>query len=146
MVLEALLPITTATGAQTKYNRTRLNLPKKHWVDAACVGEIVDLNLLTTQPLKIKCNGYGTRQMCGTDKYGFPIRHRDRKQIHFGFKTGDIIKSVVTKGKKTGNYVGRVLCRKTGSFDIATKSGRVAGISHKFCTPIHKKDGYSYGF
>jgi hypothetical protein len=39
-----------------------------------------------------------------------------------------------------------VLCRASGSFDIATTNGRVAGISHKYCKPIHKKDGYSYGF
>lgn len=88
----------------------------------------------------------GTRQMCGTDKYGFPTRHRERSQVHFGFRTGDIVKAVVTSGKKVGEYVGRVLCRKTGSFDITTASGRITGISHRFCQPIHKKDGYSYGF
>jgi 3-dehydroquinate synthase class II len=71
---------------------------------------------------------------------------RERKQIHFGLRTGDIVKAVDTSGKKVGQYVGRVLCRKTGSFDIATKSGRVAGISYKFCKSIHSKDGYSYGF
>ncbi|MEO0967386.1 MAG: HNH endonuclease, partial [Cyanobacteria bacterium J06639_18] len=53
---------------------------------------------------------------------------------------------VGTKGKKIGTYLGRVLCRKSGSFDIATKTGRVAGISYKFCVPVHKKDGYSYSF
>ncbi|GAB1538696.1 hypothetical protein NUACC21_13600 [Scytonema sp. NUACC21] len=84
--------------------------------------------------------------MCGTDRYGFPTRHRERKQVYFGFKTGDIVKAVVTTGKKAGKYVGRVLCRKTGSFDIATKSGRIAGISYRFCSPIHQKDGYSYAF
>jgi len=83
--------------------------------------------------------------MCGTDKYGFPTRHRTNKQIHFGFQTGDIIKAVVTKGNKIGTYIGRVLCRTTGSFDISTQAGRVTGISHKYCVPIHKKDGYSYG-
>jgi 5-methylcytosine-specific restriction endonuclease McrA len=121
-------------------------LPKQHWVDAACIGEVEKLNLLTQQPLRIKCTGWGTRQMCGTNKYGFPIRHRERKQVHFSFRTGDIIKAVVTSGKKVGEYVGRVLCRKTGSFDIVTSNDRVAGISYKFCIPIHKKDGYSYVF
>jgi hypothetical protein len=37
-----------------------------------------------------------------------------------------------------------VLVRATGSFDIRTKHGRVQGISHRFCTPIHRCDGYSY--
>lgn len=140
------LPVTTGSGGQTKFNRTRLQLPKSHWLDAACVGKVEELKVLTSQPLLIKATGHGTRQMCGTDKFGFPIRHKSRKQIHFCFQTGDIISATVTAGKKIGSYVGRVLCRASGSFDIATKMGRVAGISHKYCKPIHKKDGYSYGF
>ncbi len=28
------LPITTGSGALTKYNRCRLDLPKEHWIDA----------------------------------------------------------------------------------------------------------------
>ncbi|GAB1542033.1 hypothetical protein NUACC21_47060 [Scytonema sp. NUACC21] len=144
--LKNILLTTTGTGGQTKYNRTRLELPKQHWIDAACVGDVETIQLLTQQPLRIKCTGWGTRQMCGTDRYGFPTRHRDRKQIHFGFKTGDIVKAIVSTGKKVGEYVGRVLCRKSGSFDIVTKSGRITGISHRFCSPIHQKDGYSYAF
>ena len=138
------LPVSTGTGGQTKFNRTKLELPKTHWIDAACVGNVSQLVIKNIQPLKIIAKGHGTRQMCGTDKFGFPTRHRSRVQIHFGFQTGDMVKAVITKGKKIGTYVGRVLCRATGSFDIVTKSGRVAGISHKYMRPIHKKDGYSY--
>ena len=139
------LPVETGSGGLTKFNRTTQNLEKTHWIDAACVGTSTPekLNIFGIHPLLIKANGYGTRQMCGTDKHGFPIRHRTKKQIHFGFQTGDIIKAVVTKGKKIGTYIGRVLCRATGSFDISTKTGRVKGISHKYCSPIQKKDGYS---
>jgi 5-methylcytosine-specific restriction endonuclease McrA len=140
------LPVTTGTGGQTKFNRTRLGLPKSHWLDAACVGQVESLEVLTSKPLLIAAKGHGTRQMCGTDKFGFPTRHRSRVQIHKGFQTGDIVAATVTTGKKIGSYVGRVLCRASGSFDIATTTGRVAGISHKYCKPIHKKDGYSYGF
>jgi 5-methylcytosine-specific restriction endonuclease McrA len=139
------LPVSTGSGGLTKFNRTRLNLPKSHWLDAACVGQVEELKVLTSQPLLIKAAGHGTRQMCGTNRFGFPIRHRSKKQIHFGFQTGDIVGATVTAGKKVGSYVGRVLCRASGSFDIATTKGRVAGISHKYCKPIHKKDGYSYG-
>ena len=144
--LSQLLPVRTGTGGQTKYNRTRLSLEKQHWIDASCVGEVERLVFKTNQPLRIKCNGHGIRQMCGTNKFGFPTRHRDSKQIHFGFTTGHIVKAIVTKGKKIGTYLGRVLCRKSGSFDIATKKGRVAGISYKYCEIIHRKDGYSYSF
>lgn len=138
------LPVSTGTGGQTKFNRTTLGLPKTHWIDAACVGTVTQLVIKSLKPLKIKAKGHGTRKMCGTDKFGFPTRHRSRIQIHFGFQTGDIVKAVVTKGKKVGTYVGRVLCRATGSFDIATSNGRLTGISHKYCQPIHRKDGYSY--
>ena len=122
---KTVLPVVTGTGGQTKFHRTRLDLPKTHWLDAASIGKIDSLQVLTTKPLLIAAKGHGTRQMCGTDKYGFPTRHRSRVQIHQGFHTGDIISATVTKGKKIGSDIGRVLCRASGSFDIATQSGRV---------------------
>ena len=141
------LTIECGSGGLTKFNRTSQQLVKTHWLDAACVGKSTPiLNIKGIKPLLITANGHGDRQMCGTDKFGFPSRHRTNKQIHFGFQTGDIIKAVVTSGKKVGEYLGRVLCRATGSFDIATKTGRISGISHKYCSAIHKKDGYSYVF
>ena len=143
---ETGLPVSTGSGGLTKFNRTRLDLPKTHWLDAACVGKVDELEVLTSKPLLIKATGHGNRQMCGTDKYGFPTRHKSRVQVHKGFQTGDIVKALVTTGKKIGSYVGRVLCRASGSFDITTKAGRVAGISHKCCKPIHQKDGYGYGY
>ena len=33
------LPVTGASGGRTKFNRTRLGIPKSHALDAACVGE-----------------------------------------------------------------------------------------------------------
>ena len=145
-ILSNQLPTKTATGAQTKYNRTKLNLPKEHWIDAACVGDIVNLKLLTNQPLKIKCNGHGTRQMCRTDKYGFPARYVPRFKFVKGFQTGDIVKAVVLSGKKIGEYIGRIATRSTGSFNISTRQKLVQGISYKYCKTVHKKDGYSYAF
>lgn len=140
------LPVEVGTGGRTKFNRTTLGLKKQHWIDAATVGASTPNQLLIDgiKPLQIPAKGHGTRQMCGTNKYGFPVRHRSRIQIHKGFQTGDIVRAIVTGGKKLGTYVGRVLCRATGSFDITTSSGRVTGISHKYCQPIHRKDGYSY--
>ncbi len=143
---ETGLPVTTGTGGQTKFNRNRLGLPKSHWLDAACVGNVETLEVLTSKPLLITAKGHGTRQMCGTNKYGFPTRHKSRVQIHKGYQTGDTVSATVTAGKKVGSYIGRVLCRASGSFDIVTKSGRIAGISYKHCKAIHKKDGYSYAF
>jgi hypothetical protein len=108
------------------------------------VGDTPSLEVLTTQPLQIKATGHGTRQMCRTDKFGFPSRYVPRFKFVKGFQTGDIVKAVVTSGKKIGAYVGRVAVRSTGSFNLSTANGLVQGISHKYCTSIHKKDGYTY--
>ncbi len=79
-----------------------------------------------------------------TNKHGFPIRHRTRRKQFFGFQTGDIVKAVVPKGKKAGTYVGRLLVRATGSFDIRTKSERIQGINQRYCSIIQRNDGYNY--
>lgn len=145
-LVETGLPVETGTGGRTKFNRCRQELPKTHWLDASCVGASTpeQLRVLVNKPLQITATGHGTRQMCGTDKYGFPIRHRSNQVKHFGFQTGDIVKAVVTSGKKIGTHSGRVLCRQTGSFDITTATGRVAGINQKYCQFVHRKDGYAY--
>ncbi|MGK7872014.1 MAG: RNA-guided endonuclease IscB [Xenococcaceae cyanobacterium] len=139
------LPVETGSGGLTKFNRNQQKLEKQHWIDAACIGKSTPiLKTKEVKPLLITANGHGTRQMCRTDKFGFPIRQCSRTKFHFGFQTGDIVKAVVTKGKKVGQYVGRIATRATGSFNISTKNGLVQGISYKYCKYIHKKDGYSY--
>jgi 5-methylcytosine-specific restriction endonuclease McrA len=140
------LPVLTGSGGKTKYNRIRLELPKRHYIDAACVGDVGELEIATNQPLLIKATGHGTRQMCRTDKFGFPSRHVPRDKFVKGFQTGDIVSSVVTSGKKVGTYVGRVAVRTTGSFNISTANGLIQGISHKYCSLVHRKDGYQYCF
>jgi 5-methylcytosine-specific restriction endonuclease McrA len=141
---ETGLPVVTGSGGLTKFNRRRLEFPKTHWIDAACVGVVHNLKVLITKPLLIKATGHGTRQQCRTDKYGFPNRHCSRTKFHFGFQTGDIVKAVVKSGKKVGTHVGRIATRTTGSFNISTSKELVQGISHKYCKAIHKKDGYGY--
>jgi 5-methylcytosine-specific restriction endonuclease McrA len=141
------LPVETGSGGLTKFNRSNQNLPKSHWLDAACVGKSAPiLNIKGVKPLLITANGHGTRQSCRTDKFGFPNRYVPKFKFVNGFQTGDIVKAVVTNGKKIGEYVGRVAVRSTGSFNILTKQGLIQGISHKYCSTIHKKDGYSYAF
>ena len=151
---ETGLPVTTGTGGQTKFNRTQQGLRKTHWLDAACVGNTPILEILTNQPLLIKCTGHGNRQVIHVDKYGFPRRNKNNQLVRKsaliktvkGFQTGDIVKAIVTKGKKTGFYLGKVAVRSSGSFNIKTVSETVQGISHKYCKQIHRQDGYVYGF
>jgi len=145
--LKALgLPLEGGSGGRTKFNRSQQGLPKTHWLDATCVGASTPagLRLEAVVPLAIKATGHGNRQMCGVNKAGFPIRHRKRQKVHRGYQTGDLVRAVIPSGKKAGTYVGRVLARATGSFDLVTKTGRIEGISHRYCKPLHRNDGYSY--
>jgi 5-methylcytosine-specific restriction endonuclease McrA len=143
---ETGLEVNTGSGGLTKFNRTRLQLPKTHFFDAACVGDTPEIFILANQPLNIKATGHGSRQMCRTDKFGFPSRYVPRFKFVKSFQTGDLVKAVVTAGKKIGTYTGRVAVRSTGSFNISTALGLIQGISHKSCQQIHQKDGYNYGF
>jgi 5-methylcytosine-specific restriction endonuclease McrA len=140
------LPLEVGTGGRTKFNRTRLGLAKAHWADAASVGASTanDLDATPGAVLLIAATGHGTRQMCGTNKYGFPTRHKSRQKRHFGFQTGDLVKAVVPRGKYEGTHVGRVAVRASGSFNISTARGLVQGISWKRCGVIHAADGYGY--
>ncbi len=148
------LIVTTGTGGQTKFNRTQQGLEKAHWLDAACVGDTPKLEILTTQPLLIKCAGHGSRQVIHVDKFGFPRKNKSGELVRKsalikrikGFQTGDIVKAVVTKGKKIGSYLGKVAVRSTGSFNIKTVTQTVQGINYKYCSTVHRKDGYLYGF
>src|SRR5205823_14022155 len=88
--------------------------------------------------------GSGSRQMCRMDKYGFPRTGPKQARLVKGFQTGDIVRAEVLTGRRVGTYVGRVAVRTIGSFNITTKNGTVQGISHRFCTPLHRCDGYSY--
>ena len=79
------------------------------------------------------------------DKPGFPRTGPKQAKRVKGFQTGDMVRAVVPMGKKVGIYNRRVAIRSTGYFDITTKKETVQGISYRFCTPIHRIDGYSYG-
>ena len=139
-------PLESGSGGLTKYNRTQRGLPKQHWIDAACVGSRTParLQLAGAVPLLITATGHGSRQKCNVDALGFPCsKPKGAKRVK-GFQTGDLVRATVTTGTKQGVYVGRVLVRASGSFDIRTKGGRVKGISHRFCRPVHRSDGYHY--
>jgi len=97
-------------------------------------------------PLLITANGYGNRRMCLMDKRGFPRTKPKQAQSVKGYQTGDIVKAVVTQGKKVGTYVGRVAVRATGYFNITTGAGTIEGINHRYCHLIYRVDGYSYQF
>lgn len=146
--LKALgLPLEVGSGGLTKYNRTQiLKLPKTHYYDAACVGHSIPEKVEVSVVEVWYAKGRGNRQICGTDKYGFPVRYRERKKECFGFKTGDYVQANIPKGKYKGIWRGRVTIRKTGYFDIKDGSGKriCQGVSAKYLRILQRNDGWQY--
>jgi 5-methylcytosine-specific restriction endonuclease McrA len=138
------LPVETSSGGRTKWNRSRLGIPKTHALDAACVGAVDAVVDWQVPVLSIKAMGRGSYQRTRVTADGFPRGKLMRRKAVHGFQTGDIVRADVPNGKKTGTYVGRVAVRETGSFNIQTGSGVVQGISHRHCRAIHRVDGYAY--
>ncbi|GET38432.1 RNA-guided endonuclease IscB [Microseira wollei] len=136
------LPVTTGTGGQTKFNRMQFNLPKAHWIDAACVGVVETIFLVTTRILKVKATGFGGRQRCQTNKEGYPIKHRPLRPIH-GFSTGDIVRADVPKGKYFGTFTARVCPMSHGYGEFVIDKKR-RSIKLEYLTPVHRRDGYDY--
>lgn len=136
-LLETGLPVETGTGAQTKMNRIKLDYPKTHWIDAACVGDsgaTVTLNQ-NHKPLLIVSRGQGSRQKAVLNKYGYPIQHRSLKPIN-GWRNGD-------KAEFDGK-VYSVCPRQKGSFEL-TGHGKPFSRPERKLKRVHFFDGYRYG-
>ncbi len=138
------LPVETASGGRTKYNRSRLGLAKTHALDAACVGAVEHLVGWQRPTVIINATGRGSYQRTRVTRHGFPRGYLTRHKRHFGFQTGDQIRAAVPSGKQAGIYLGRVAVRASGSFNIQTSTGVVQGISHRHCRIIQRADGYGY--
>ncbi len=146
------LPIECGSGGLTKYNRTKLGLPKDHWIDAACVGKSTPANLdcSNIKPLYIKAMGHGNRNKMQCDKYGFPAKdgkgnviRLEREKYCQGLQTGDIINKVDKKGKyiATGRLVIKNKKKKLGRMKI---NGKEQDFALKYAKPVHRTDGYEY--
>jgi len=141
------LPLETGTGGRTTWNRTTRELPKTHWLDAACVGASTppQLRVKGTVPLLIMAMGRHSRQRCRTNAVGFPDKAAKATSVVGGFRTGDIVRAVVAASSiKAGVYVGRIAVRATGSCNITTATGTVQGVHVRTCRPLHRSDGYRY--
>ena len=90
--------------------------------------------------------GRGSRQMCRMDQFGFPRTSAKASKSVKGFQTGDIVKAIVPKGSKQGEYLGKVAVRSSGKFDIRTKTKIIQGVGFKYCNIIQRCDGYSYSY
>ena len=137
---------TTHDAWMTKYNRDELGLPKEHYYDALSVGDVTSYKFFTNKVLQISAKGRGSRQMCSVNRYGFPRTSAKASKSVKGFQTGDIVKAVVTKGSKQGEYIGKVAVRSNGYFNIQTKTQTIQGIGFEYCHIVQRSDGYSYNY
>jgi 5-methylcytosine-specific restriction endonuclease McrA len=144
------LPVETGTGGRTKWNRTQRNLPKTHWLDAACVGASTPEHLLVAgiRPLTITATGRHARQMRRMDRFGFPRTGPKATSTVGGLHTGDLVRAVVpAPSVKAGTYVGRLAVRASGMCNITTaRHSVVQGIHVRHCRPLQRSDGYGYGY
>jgi len=140
------LSVETASGGRTKFNRSRLSIPKTHALDAACVGDLTSVTGWQVPTLAIKCAGRGSYQRTRLNKFGFKRGFLMRTKSVNGFRTGDLVQATVpASSKKVGAYTGRVAVRATGSFNIQMGgSAVVQGISHKHCRLLQRGVGYGY--
>jgi len=141
------LPMECGSGGMTKYNRQLRNLPKAHWIDAACVGASTPpmLQVKQIKPLFITAKGHGSRQMCLMNEFGFPRSKPKAKHFSHPFHTGDIVKAVVPAHlKNAGVHIGRVSVKAKGAFSISTDTGQVTDIGKTYCQILQKADGYGY--
>jgi len=138
---KAGFPIQCGVGGQTKFNRVRLRLPKAHWIDAACVGTFCESVIVgNLMPYQIKAMGQGRRKRCFPDAFGFPKAYAKRSKTFKGWKTGDIARATIPKGKYAGTFVGRVIIRHRLNF----KFGEIY-VHPKYLVRLHCADGYEYG-
>lgn len=139
--------VEVGSGGRTKYNRERAMVPKEHYWDAACVGEGTPERFRNI-PAWVQvweAKGRGNRQVCRTDKHGFPVRHLNQKKRHFGFQMGDMVVAEIPRGKYAGRWKGRVAVRANGSFDLFVGGVRaVQGVNYKHCRVLQRGDGWVY--
>lgn len=134
--------VETGSGGLTKFNRTTRGLPKAHWIDAACVGYSTPATINTdgVKLLSIKATGHGNRQMCATNKFGFPVRHRTRNKSFLGYRTGDMVRADIPRGRFAGTHAGRVTIRQRKSFIL-----NGFDVNPAYLRRTHRADGYNYG-
>ncbi len=154
------LTVKAGSGALAKLIRGKSNLPKAHWIDAACNSvDLKPVTLLTKQPLIVTCKGHGNRQAVRCNSSGFPAItvKKDKqgkkvvsvvrsKQIYTHAQAGDIVSVTLNKDRKhlkEGSYIARVKTPTAKGVEVKIDGHRVSSNLFNF---VHRHDGYDYSF
>jgi len=141
------LPVEGGSGGRTKKQRIDHGLPKEHYYDALCVGKSTPNAFALGVPAFVQvwsAKGRGHRQICGTDKYGFPIRHRSRRKQHNGFQTGDLVQATIPHGKYVGTWTGRATVKANGNIVITPDTNIRPETRYTYCRVLQRGDGWQY--
>jgi hypothetical protein len=84
----------------------------------------------------------GRCQRTKADRQGIPVAFLMREKSVRGFRTGDLTKAEVTRGKLQGRRIDRVIVRKSGYFYLSAKDGKVRSISWKNFSLLQRNDSY----
>ena len=144
---ETGLDVELGSGSRTKWNRSRQQYSKAHWIDAACAGESGATVRLQPgcNPLPIGAMGHGERQRVRLNRYGFPVGHKAGAKSFLGFQTGDLVRAVIARGKHAGTHTGRIAIRFRPSFSLKAKNANKPFDVHpKHLTILQRSDGYAY--
>ena len=145
------LPVEVSSGGETKFNRNQQQIPKSHWLNAVCIGPNTPENLKwdQVQPLAIKAMGHGKRQMVNVDAFGFPRGKPKGTPVH-PFRTGDVVRAAIPKGKYLGEYEERISSIKTSETRVGIPNKKGQGtiyLQTKYITTkIFSSDGFDYEF
>ena len=139
-----------SSGGRTKYNRDKiLHLPKDHHYDALCVGTIPEggyIDRTNGYVTYAKAMGRGNRFRGKVNACGIITQKlKARAKRVFGFMNGDIVAVNKTKGKNAGRYIGRLMVRASGFFDIRTMDKKLITANHKDCRLLQPAVGYNWG-
>lgn len=142
------LPVGFWSGGRTKHNRVVQGYPKTHWIDATCVGETgVAVHLSPRQrAIQIRALGRGHRQVCRTDRHGFPCAAAKTAKRINQLQMGDVARLTMVRGKYVGRHVGYIAAvRKTGTVDLRGVKGKITAPFYRFSV-LQKADGYAYSY
>ncbi len=123
------LPVRCHSGGLTKWNRTRLGVPKTHANDAACVGDVMAVDGWHKPGTAVRCTGRGSYGRTRVDGHGFPRGHLTRSKRVHGFATGDLVAATIPPAapgkparKNVGTWRGRVAVRAGGTFVVQVRA------------------------
>lgn len=167
------VPVKIGDGASTKMIRIKSNLPKEHWIDAACVATDETVKLNVCQPLRVKSTGHGSRQSRRVNGSGFPVVSvklgKDNlkvctliepKEKYTHCSAGDYVKVTLvadSKSKKKNDLGEHIVNVKAGTYQCRVKTptktgaevvinGKRVSVKQNCVKFIHRSDGYSYNF